>query len=169
MTFTAVIAVVSLRIASEMHSHYWFFSVILLLSCVIWVPACYIFDGLNSDLLNGAMRLIFGSLELYLVVLLCLGIIGVRILAWKGYKRVFMPEFRHVVQEVLRFGLAQDSLRTYSDAANVARRTGKTIPEIYDALQRLEQQSSKNPIAHRSQHHITLAAAPAPAAVPDAA
>ena len=175
VAFTAIIAVVSLRIAAEMHSHYWFFSGIVLLSCIIWVPACYIFDGLNADGLNGGMRSIYGSLELYLIVILCLGIAGVRILAWKGYKRMFMPELRHVVQEALRFGLPQDSIHKYSDAANLARRTGKTIPEIYDAMERFEQQSSKNPISRSSQRltvsvpSVTAAVHSSSGAVDDAA
>lgn len=151
VVFTVVVAVTSLRIAAEMHSHYWFFSVILLLSCLVWIPACYVFDALNTDYTRGMMNLVFGSLEVYLIVLLMFGAIGARILLWKGYKRVFWPEFRHVVQEALRFGLPQDNLQQYSDAANLARRTGKTIPEIYDAMKRLESQSSRNPIV-RSQH-----------------
>ena len=129
---------------------------------MLWIPACFVIDSLNSDLLRGAMRLVYGSLELYLVVLLCLGVIGMRIVVWKGYKRLFDPELRHIVQETLCFGLPQDNVQDYSDASNLARRTGKTVPEIYDAIKRHSQQANRNPIGRASQHHLVIAAAPLP-------
>jgi hypothetical protein len=146
ITLTAVIAVVSLRIAAEMHSHYWFFSGIVLISCILWVPACFLFDSMNQNYMQGGMRFIFGSLEMYLTVLLCMGIAGARILLWKGYKRLFQPELRHLVQETVRFGLKHDQLDEYSEAANLARRTGKTIPDVFDALRQIDGRQN-NPLS----------------------
>jgi magnesium-transporting ATPase (P-type) len=151
VTLTAVIAVVSLRIAAETHSHYWFFSGIVLVSCILWIPACYLFDALNQNYLNGGMRFVFGSLQAYLTILLCMGIAGARIIAWKGYKRLFHPELRHLIQETVRFGLDEAQIDEYSDVADVARRTGKSIPEVFDALRQLDNDSKRsNPLSRAS-------------------
>ena len=132
VAFSCVIASVTARIAAEMHQHYWFFSVITAGSALLWLPACYVFDAMNADSMGGGMRHVFGTPTFWLTLVLVLGLTGGRVVAWKAWKRFVSPELRHIVQEVQAITHDDSSVRRYCEAADLARRTGKSVAEVFE-------------------------------------
>jgi magnesium-transporting ATPase (P-type) len=130
--FSCVIAVVSMRIACEMNSHHWWFQFFTFGSAIIWVPCCFVFDWMNSDGFEGGMTHVFGSAVTWFTIGLVLTVCAVRTMGWKAWKRAFQPKFPQIVQEAQLSG-DFSSVDAYSDAADLARKTGKTIREVYEA------------------------------------
>jgi len=128
--FTCVVAVVTLRVAAEMHKHHWFFGGITALSAILWVPACFAFDAMDADGLKGGMSRVFMSAAFWLTLLLVCGFTTVRTLAWKAWKRLNSPELRHIVHEVQALTHDESSVARYCEAADLARRTGRSITDV---------------------------------------
>ena len=78
----------------------------------------------------GGMRYIFGSSSFWLTLLLTSGLLGARIMAYKGWRRYFYPQLRHIVQEVFALGLDQRSIIEYTDLADKARKLGLSMAEM---------------------------------------
>lgn len=131
--FSCVIAAVTLRVAAEMHKHHWFFIFFTAGSALLWVPACFVFDAMDSDLMRGGMIRVFRSSTFWLTLLLVCGFTGVRTVAWKTWKRTFHPELRHIVHEVQAVTHDDGPLDRFCDAADLARRTGRSVRDVLDA------------------------------------
>ncbi len=138
LAFTNVVVVCGLRIAAEMNRHYSIFQFIVFLSVILWIPAVFIFDALaasysNSfDYMYGGARQIFTSASFWLGVLLFAGLCGVKMIAWKAWRRFEWPEFRHIVQEASVYTKEFSSIKRYHETADFARRTGKSIAEVLE-------------------------------------
>lgn len=91
-------------------------------------------------------QFLWASANFYIVLILICATLGVRIAGWKAWRRTAWPELRHIVQEVEavsrglifrpahgRFAGAsadEPALRTYSEAADTARRTGMSVRAV---------------------------------------
>ena len=131
--FTCVIAVVTLRMAAEMHKHHWFFVAITSLSAILWLPACFAFDLMDADALKGGISRVFGSAAFWLTLVLVCGYTTARTLAWKAWKRFNAPELRHIVHEVQAITHDDSNVVRYCEAADLARRTGRSIADVMAA------------------------------------
>jgi Phospholipid-translocating P-type ATPase C-terminal len=131
--FSCVIGVVTMRVAAEMHSHFWFFQFMCFLSSVLFIPAMYVFSVLNNDNSKGLVSLVYGSLDFWATLVLVLGITTTRTIAWKGYKRFYRPDLRHIVQEAETITNDFSSVNSYTEAAGIARLTGKSVADVYRA------------------------------------
>ena len=133
VAFSMVIVAASVRIGVESFQHTWFVQAAIAASAIAWIPLCFIFDAMKQDGMLGGNRYIFTSVNFWLVVLLGGSIMSVRLLAWKAWKRLYMPELRHIVAEVAAASGDARSIEQYADAADLARRTGKPLHEIITA------------------------------------
>jgi len=138
LAFTNVVVVCGLRIAAEMNRHYIIFQFIVFLSVILWIPAVFIFDALAAsysisfDYMYGGARQIFTSASFWLGVLLFAGLCGIKMMAWKAWRRFEWPEFRHIVQEASVYTKEFSSIKRYHETADFARRTGKSITEVLE-------------------------------------
>jgi len=130
VAYSIVVVVVNLRIAAETFHHGRLFQFSVLISCLLWIPVCFVLDALKQDGMLGGMRFIFGSSAFWLTLLLTSGLLGIRMMAYKGWKRVFHPQLRHIVQEVFSLGLDQRSIIEYTDLAEMARKLGLSVQEM---------------------------------------
>ena len=133
MAYSIVLAAVTIRIVAETHKHSALFRWCIILSTVSWVPANFLLDYLRQDGMEGRMRLVFGSAQFWLLLLLAAGLFTVRVCAWKGLLRMWSPELRHVVCEV-NAGVAgrngEKSADWFANLADAARKQGKTVQQV---------------------------------------
>lgn len=99
IVFTAVITVVTIRVAMETTIHHWTYVLLLIGSVVSWVPFAFLFDAIDADGMQGGVQFVFGSPSAMLCVGLITALAFLRITAWKAFQRTFFPELRHLVQE----------------------------------------------------------------------
>ena len=133
LAFSMVVVAASIRVAVESYQHAYFVQIAIAVSAIIWLPAAFIFDLLKQDGMLGGMRYIFGSANFWLALGLATGVMGARLLAWKAWKRLYAPELRHIVEEIAAFNLDTRSVVDYTEAADLARRTGKPISQVLRA------------------------------------
>lgn len=133
VAYTMVILSASIRIAVETFQHSNILQASIAASAILWVPACFVFDAMRQDGMHGGMQYIFSSVNFYLVVLLAGGAMGLRLIAWKAYKRFYEPDLRHIIQEVAAITGDATSAEKFTDAADLARRTGKSLAEVIKA------------------------------------
>ena len=134
LAFTAVIAVVTVRVAAEMHRHHLFFVVLTAGSALLWLPACFVFDAINADAMRGGMTRVFGSLTFWATLGVIVGTLTTRLLAWKAYLRLFCPELRHVVQEAEAITGDMSSLDAYVSTLAEAQRVGHAGGDVKFSL-----------------------------------
>jgi hypothetical protein len=133
VAFSCVLAIVSMRAAVEMHTHHWWFQFFTFGSAIIWIPCMWLFDVMDNDGMEGGAIQVFGSAAFWLTLFLTLFVATVRTVAWKAWKRFYRPDLRHVVQEAQSITRDYTSVNTFTEAADIARRTGKTVEEVYRA------------------------------------
>ena len=133
VAFSMVIAAASVRVASESFQHAWFVQAAIAISALLWFPACFVFDALRQDGMAGGIAYLFGSGSYWLALLLGVGFMGGRLAAWKAWKRLYNPELRHIVSEVAAFRADARSVEAFTEAADLARRTGKPLADVLKA------------------------------------
>jgi magnesium-transporting ATPase (P-type) len=133
VAFSCVVAAVSVRAGAEMNNNHAVFSAVVAGSALLLVPAMFTFDAMNADGMRGGVARVYGAASFWLTLLLVLGVTGGRLMAWKAYKRLFAPELRHVVQEVQSITHDDTAVARYCDAADLARRTGRSVGEVLEA------------------------------------
>ena len=138
VAYTSVVVVTNLRVGMEVFHHSRLFQIVVALSVAMWVPVCFILDALRQDGMFGGMQFLFGSASFWLTVLLTSGLLGLRMLGWKSWRRLHSPDLRHCVQEVAALGLSSRSIDSYTDAADLARRLGKSVGEVARAQRAAE-------------------------------
>lgn len=97
--FSCVVSLVTLRLCFEVQEHTRLFQSMTFLSVVSWVPSALLFDASDANGMLGGMSRIFGSAAFWITLVLVLVAATIRIVAVKMWKRHFMTEFRHAVQE----------------------------------------------------------------------
>lgn len=100
-TFNAITVVVSIRIAMETHQHYLVYQILLFLSVLSLIPFFYAFDAFDANGMRGGVgRMYLSGSYLVVLPLICVAA-SLRMWMWKVYKRYFLTEPRHVVQEAV--------------------------------------------------------------------
>ena len=150
VAYSSVVVVTNLRVAMEVFHHSRLFQAVVALSVAMWVPVCFILDALRQDGMFGGMQFLFGSASFWLTVLLASGLLGLRMLGWKSWRRLHSPDLRHCVQEVAALGLSSRSIDSYTDSADLARRLGKSVGEVVRAQRAAEM------AAEALQSHISV-------------
>lgn len=97
--FTAVIIVVSLRLAIMVHRHYWLFMVSLTFCTLLWVGVAWIIDALNADRCQGCMQLIFGNATFWFLMLFIPILVLLPVMLYLIIHRWDFPEYRDLVIE----------------------------------------------------------------------
>jgi magnesium-transporting ATPase (P-type) len=133
LALTNVVLIVNIRIALESHFHNFLFQAAVLGSTLIWVPAVFIFDVMRQDNFFGGATGYFGSAAFWLTSLLVVGAATAKFVLWRAWKRLDRPSFYQVVQEAAFLTHDTAGVDAYADAADLARRTGKSLPEVVEA------------------------------------
>ena len=130
VAFTSVLSIVTIRIATEMNQHHSFFVLAAASSLLLWLPACFTFDAINADYMRGGVVRMFGSPTFWATLAAILGALVTRLLAWKSYRRFYMPEIQHIVQEVEAVTGDPTPLNTYIAAADGIQRMGRNASDF---------------------------------------
>lgn len=133
LSLTNVILIVTVRMAMETNLHSRLFQVALFACCVVWIPAMFAFDGMKQDGIKGGIRLLLSSWSFWFTVMLVGVATSATMIARAAWQRFYMPDLSHVVQEASEITHDMRSIDEYTESADLARRTGKSLAEVMEA------------------------------------
>lgn len=103
VVFTAVIVVVSARLAAHTAMHHWLYQIVLLLCVIAWPICAFIFDALDADGIRGGMGLLWGSSTFWLLNMLILVAALLPLGIWMAFRKMFYPSYASQVREAQLF------------------------------------------------------------------
>ena len=103
VVFTAVVLLVSVRLAAHTSFHYWPFQLVLVFVVICWPITAFIFGALDADRSRGSMPRLFGSAAFWVsqLFLLVCAILPVGILM--AVRTMFYPSYQQKVKETQLF------------------------------------------------------------------